>query len=460
MSNAIVTVNVSTTSAPLPNMLQQMGAFISQGGTTQAAGTIYGPITTLADLTSILSTSKALSTLAWSASPNIVTGTTSSPHGWTIGDTVQIVIAGATPTGYNGTYAGTVTGTSTFTYPLASNPGSETVPGTVILADESELLTMGTTYFAQSSVVGVYVLELGETTVAEGVTALSAWVTANPNTIYSFLVPREWDAVSSYVAFLGNHTAPNAKQYFFTTTTVANRNVYAALKSTLTQVEAPTIAATEFSLASDFAVTLAQRPSSTQRVTPLSYSYVYGVTAYPAAGNNATFTELNTANVGWIGTGAEGGISNTIIFYGQMADGNPWNYWYSADWIQINMDLALANEVINGSNNSQAPLYYDQSGVDRLQNRAIQVLNQAITNGLANGTVLPTKLSAIQFAANYNAGLYVGYLAINAEPFILNQQENPTNYAQGVYNGLSCVYTPSRGFKQIIFNVNITNLIA
>ena len=460
MSNAIVTVNVSTTSAPLPNMLQQMGAFISQGGTTQAAGTIYGPITTLADLTSILSTSKALSTLAWSASPNIVTGTTSSPHGWTIGDTVQIVIAGATPTGYNGTYAGTVTGTSTFTYPLASNPGSETVPGTVILADESELLTMGTTYFAQSSVVGVYVLELGETTVAEGVTALSAWVTANPNTIYSFLVPREWDAVSSYVAFLGNHTAPNAKQYFFTTTTVANRNVYAALKSTLTQVEAPTIAATEFSLASDFAVTLAQRPSSTQRVTPLSYSYVYGVTAYPAAGNNATFTELNTANVGWIGTGAEGGISNTIIFYGQMADGNPWNYWYSADWIQINMDLALANEVINGSNNSQAPLYYDQSGVDRLQNRAIQVLNQAITNGLANGTVLPTKLSAIQFAANYNAGLYVGYLAINAEPFILNQQENPTSYAQGVYNGLSCVYTPSRGFKQIIFNVNITNLIA
>lgn len=47
--------------------------------------------------------------------------TTSAPHGLASG--AFITISGATPAAYNGTFAITVTGTTTFTYPLASNPG-------------------------------------------------------------------------------------------------------------------------------------------------------------------------------------------------------------------------------------------------------------------------------------------------------------------------------------------------
>ncbi len=68
-----------------------------------------------------------LASLVWSA--GTVTATTVSPHGFTIGNTVQLTIIGAIPVGYNGTFTATITGTTTFTFPLVSNPGIETVPG-------------------------------------------------------------------------------------------------------------------------------------------------------------------------------------------------------------------------------------------------------------------------------------------------------------------------------------------
>jgi hypothetical protein len=69
-----------------------------------------------------------LSSLTWS--DDTVTATTASPHGLTVDDTYTIAIVGAVPTGYNGVFTATVTGASTFTYPLSSNPGTETVAGT------------------------------------------------------------------------------------------------------------------------------------------------------------------------------------------------------------------------------------------------------------------------------------------------------------------------------------------
>jgi hypothetical protein len=68
-----------------------------------------------------------LTSLAWAG--GIVTATTAAPHGITT-PAALITIAGAVPAGYNGTVAAKITGASTFTYPLAANPGAETAPGT------------------------------------------------------------------------------------------------------------------------------------------------------------------------------------------------------------------------------------------------------------------------------------------------------------------------------------------
>lgn len=76
--------------------------------------------------TAFSTTPAANSSLAWSA--GTVTVQTASPHGLTSASAV--VIAGVTPSAYNGTYIITVTDTTHFTYALTNDPGTETVPGT------------------------------------------------------------------------------------------------------------------------------------------------------------------------------------------------------------------------------------------------------------------------------------------------------------------------------------------
>ena len=457
MANQIVTVNVSQQVAAAPSTLQRTGAFISQGGTNTSPSTLT-LITQLSDLVAILSAAKTLTSLAWSS--GTVTGTTAAGHGWNVGDVVPIVVSGATPDGYNGTFLATITAANAFTYPLAGNPGAETVPGSVILGAVPELLAMGTTFFAQGNAVSVYVLELGEGTVTAGVTALQNYITANPGTIYSYLVPREWDNNTAFKTFLTNYEGTTAKTYFFVTTTTGTYSNYAVtLKDVFLMVEAPTIGSTEFSCAAPFWVTLNYDPGSTNKVTPLSFSYLFGVTPYPLSGNGPLLTTFKINNVNYVGTGAEGGISNTILFYGHLKDGNPFNYWYSIDWAQINIELALANVVINGSNNPLAPLLYNQQGINRLQDAAAQTIRNGVSYGLATGSVTQTTLSAAQFAQNFQSGVYTGQLVINAEPFLVYTADNPSDYAIGKYAGLALVYTSARGFEQIIVDLTATNFI-
>lgn len=461
-STSIVTVNASVVTAAAPNNLQQRGAFISQGGTTTAAGTLT-LLSDVSTLSTILGMSKAIASLTWLSA--VVTVTTATAHGFTSGDVIPVTIAGAVPSGYNGSFTATVTGTTTLTYPLANNPGTETTPGTITLGSVSELVQMNTTYFAGNGVPGVYVLELGEGTATEGVAALTSFINDTLGTtdqMYAYLVPREWDANAAFLSFLPNYTSTSAMTYFYVTTTVANEAVYSgpAFKCVYAQVESPNKVATEFSAASPFGNALKQSPSSTNRVVPLCYSPSYGTTAYPLRGNQSVFSGLSTNKVGWIGTGQEGGITSNILFQGYMSDGNDWNFWYSTDWIQVQGKLALANEVINGSASSVNPLYYNQQGINRLQKRVVQVASNGVAYGLGNGQVIQTKLSTTDFLANYNAGLYADQIVVNAEPFTTYTSENPNDYGLGVYGGITVLWVTQLGFKQIILNIQATNIIS
>lgn len=454
---SIVQVNVSQQVAPTPPTLQQTGAFISQGGTNTAPNTLT-LLTQLSDLTPVLNGSKTLSSLAWAT--NVVTATTSAPHGFTNGDTIELTIAGAAPTGYNGTFPCTITGATTFTYPLATNPGTETTPGSYTPEDVAELNAMANTFFAQGASVSVYVLELGAGTVAEGVTALTSYITANPGTIYSYLVPRTWDADTSFVAFLANYESTTAKTYFFVTTTLATYSNYTAtMKDVVTLIEATGIPSTEFSLAAAFYRSLSYNPSNTNKLQPFAFSYVYGVTPYPTKGNSATLATLKTAGVNVIGTGAEGGISNTILLWGTTMDLHDFQYWFSVDWLQIQADLAIANAVINGSNNPLNPLIYNQDGINRLQAVLAGVGSNAVTFGCAIGTVTQTELDGTTLGQQMNAGAFTNQLVINAVPFVTYATDNPGDYKIGKYAGLSVIYIPARGFTAIVINVLVTDFV-
>ena len=544
MSNPIVTINVSQQVAPLPSALQKQGAFISQGATITSPGTI-SLLKQLADLTPLLAGGKPITSISWSGS--VATVTTTSPHGYTQSENVEVTIAGASPTPFNGTFLATITGASTLTYPLLGNPGGSSSTGTVTIEDVAELVSQATTFFDQGSQQAVSILELGEGSVNDGVAFLTTWITANPGRFYSYLTPRTWDANANFLTFLGNYNATTAKTYFFVTTTLATYQSYtSAMKCVRLMIESPAygtwaanaliafsqsgglatattttnhgvlpgqwfqlagnspagwngwflalqgttgtnlefnvpstigaesvlgtlvaiqytnaaIPATEFSHAADFRVTLNYAPSSTNKVTPLNFAFLFGVTPFPTQGNAALLSTLDTANVSIVGTGAQGGVSDDILIGGNNLDGNPFNYWYSVDWVQINLQRNVTAALINGSNNPTNPLYYNQPGINVLQQVSVSTLNSGITNGLVLFPVKPTNLSANDLEAAFDADTFVGYTLVNAEPFIAYNVENPNDYAVGAYNGISVEYTPLRGFESITINVTVTNFVA
>ena len=434
----IVNVVVTQQVASAPNQLQQTGAFVSQGGTTLAAGTTQ-LLTQLSDLTSILRPATAITSLTWAT--NVVTVTTTTAHGIPSGDTVQIVIAGCTPTGYNGTFAGTSTGTNTVTYPLLTNPGSETIAGTLQLNSTLELTAMGNTFFAQGSTVSVFVLELGVNTVTNGITELETYITTNvghPPTsstpqFYSYLLPIEWDVVGAET-MAGLYDGTTAQVYFYVSSTLATYSGWEGKKSAFVTLPSPNAPAQEFSAAAIFWSSLAYNPSVSNLAHPFEYTYVYSVTPYSTL-TNTQQTQLLAAGVNWVGTGAQGGISNTLIEGGTFMDLNPFNYWYCVDWLSINVAQALSAAIINGSNLPTNPLYYNQAGINTLQ----KVAQATVNNGISFGLILSP--------AN-----------VVATPFTTYVAQHPGDYATGTYNGLSLTFVPLRGFSSITIYLTASNI--
>ena len=452
---SIVTLNVSEQNAPNPNTLQKTVAFVSQGATTNAVNSLT-LLTASNSLASMLTGSKSVTSLVGSA--GMVTATVPA-HGIPVGDIIPITIAGCTSgsTVLNGTWNCTATTTTAFTF---ANAFSGTATGTIVytLEDVAELVQMNNTFWAQGSSVSVNVLELGITGLVDGPPALNTYIQANPLTVYVWLVPREWDGATAFLALIAAYEAPTAMTYFFTTTTTGTYNDYTALmKCVFALIEAPSLPTTEFTVASAMRAVASINPGSGNRVGPFAFTEVFGVTPYPVKGNSTLLTNLKTAATNVALIGSEGGLTNTFLYWGQSKDGNDFEYWYSLDWIQINAKLVVANEIIEGSNNKINPLIYNQAGVDRLQDRLFNLLKQSVSNGLGNGTPVRTKLDFDGLVTAIDDGDFVGDLVVNAIPFQDYLNLNPSDYGTGTYNGLSLLYTPSRGFISILINLVAVN---
>lgn len=335
--------------------------------------------------------------LAWALGE--ATATTTTNHGILPGQT--FTVSGCVPTVYNGTFVAlTGTATDSLVYALATNPGSATTLGQVNAS-------------AGGSVTAT-------TTTNHGV-AVGEWFTIVG------CVPIAYNGTfQAQLGTTGEYLVYNVPD------TIGSETVLGSLLASYWNSSG--VASTEFSLASVFWKTLSYQPSVTNQVPPLNLSFVSGVTPYPTQGNSAILTKLGLASVNTIGTGAEGGISNTLIDNGVTQDGNPFNYWYAADWGSINLNLNVSNAVINGSNNPTNPLYYNQAGINALQKVAQAVMN-----------------SGVSF------GLFLGPVYVSAVPFNTYIAASPSDYADGRYAGLSCTATPQRGFGQIIFNLVINN---
>jgi hypothetical protein len=59
--------------------------------------------------------------LSWET--GYVNALTSAPHGYQVGQTIELTLSGSLPVAYDGIYECVITGPNTFSYPLASDPG-------------------------------------------------------------------------------------------------------------------------------------------------------------------------------------------------------------------------------------------------------------------------------------------------------------------------------------------------
>lgn len=438
MAYNIVTVNVSQTIGATPSNLQQMSAVISTGATLQKVGEPV-LITQDSEITDLVK--NAIGTLKAETASFGAEVTMTLPTGVVIdrdaGSEIDITVSGCSPSSWNGTFTATLVGTSTLTWAItgSSLSGQPTTIGEFSLAGSEQLVTAVNTFFAQGNSVGIYLLELGfhEAKVGEEVAALKTYMEEPIQRFYAYLVPATWDADPDFITLSKLYTSNESKQYFFVLTGLpANTNAlnpYAGIKSVIT-VNDDTYPTTNAAAAMMWNLVSAS-PSEINKVPPMAFRFLQAVNANKAKAS--ILSTMTKNNINYVGTGAEGGIANTILIKGVTSDGNDMTYWYSVDWVQINVDMQLANAVINGSNNPINPLYYNQDGIDRLQMVAQGVFNTGVSYGLVNG---PTP--------------------VNAVPFKQYVKTNPNDYGIGRYAGLSASYTPMRGFVEIIFNINVT----
>ncbi|EIL2948582.1 hypothetical protein NPF39_001034 [Salmonella enterica subsp. enterica serovar Uganda] len=437
MSYRIVTVNVSQTIGAIPSNLQQMSAILSFGGTLQEPGKPV-LLTQDEDITDLVQ--NRIGTLSAEEQSYGSDFTLTLPAGVTIerdpGSEIDITLRDCFPAAWNGDFTATLVDESTLTWTVAGSmlDGQPATVGKFVLDDGNQLVTAVDTFFAQGNSVGTYLLELGwQEDVASQTAALKAYMDDPLKRFYAYLVPEVWDGDQNFINLAKLYTADTAMQYFFTLTeTPADTNYvspYAGIKSIIATAD-DTWPVTNAAAAAMWNLVSAS-PSEINKVPPMAFRYLQAVNANKAKAS--ILTVMTQQKVNYVDTGAEGGISNTILVKGVTSDGNDMTYWYSVDWVQINVDMMLANAVINGSNNPINPLYYNQDGIDRLQQVAQGVFNTGISYGLVNG---PAPVNAIAFKT------YV--------------KDNPKDYGIGRYAGLSATYTPMRGFVAIIFNINVT----
>ncbi|MDH1321192.1 hypothetical protein N5C39_22750 [Enterobacter bugandensis] len=438
MSYNIVTVNVSQTIGATPSNLQQMSAVLSFGATFQEAGkpVLLTQSSDISDLVNNPISSLTAEAASFGSDFTLVLPFTNSINR-DPGSEVQITIQKCSPNAWNGTYLATVVDSKTlsWTVPGSTLDGQPTTVGTFSLIGSDALVTAVDTFFAQGNSVGTYLLELGyqDDLPKNEVAALKTYMQEPLKRFYAYLVPENWKANADFINLAKLYTANEAKQYFFVLEdTPDDTNYvtpYAGIKSIIAMAD-DTYPATNAAAAAMWNLVSAS-PSEINKVPPMAFRYLQAVNANAAKAS--ILTTMVKQNINYVDTGAEGGISNTMLVKGVTSDGNDMTYWYSVDWVQINVDMMLANAVINGSNNPINPLYYNQDGIDRLQQVAQGVFNTGVSYGLVNGQT-----------------------PVNAVPFKTYIKNNPNDYGIGRYAGLSATYTPMRGFVEIIFNINVT----
>lgn len=369
--------------------------------------------------------------------------------------------------------------------------------------NQVELNTMGTTFFAQGSSIGSYVLELGtQTSGAAGAEALQQWITDNPGVFYAYLVPAAWDntseVVGSVIVTAGGTGYTSAPTVAFSgggggtgataTATVANGAVTGV---TITNpgsgyTSAPTVAfsgagsgaTATANLASELNIVIGDYASPTGRTYFFVTTTVSNVATYQPNKSAYTFVPSPTATSQEFGAAAHfyqwlvnnpGPASKLApMAYRYLNGVTPWPATGYAANIQTvlsaygNINLVppqggITNTCIfkgTTSDGSQSSWWY---GIDWYQIAVVNDLADEVVNGSNEEPPLLYDQDGInQLAAvaqrDLNTAISYGCAlsgSVTAASFASYTAANPANYKAGIYQGLGANIVGQNGFLTV-----------
>ena len=377
----------------------------------------------------------------------------------------------------------------------------------------AELLNMATTFFAQGTGVGLYILELGyNANIDTQITSLQTWITANPGLFYAYLTPVNWDTLSNEVgsasANAGTYTYTTAPTITFTAATgggvtatgtvaingagqvslitITNPGWYpaqaspTATLSVATTGTAPTVTVT---------MANAQNVLTANYESPTGKMYFFATTT---VANGASYLN-NKAVLGVIPapTAPSTEFTAAMPFYQALVN-NPsasnmlapmaFRYAYGVTaWPQTGQNTNItngltefANMIISGAEGGISNLCLFKGttmdgtqfswwyGIDWFQIQVNQALAAAVINGsnsnpplLYNQNGINTLHKIAQQVADSAVKFGCALSAtVSATPFGAYTTANPTNYQAGLYNGFSAQVVGQNGFLVIDFALN------
>lgn len=174
--------------------------------------------------------------------------------------------------------------------------------------------------------------------------------------------------------------------------------------------------------------------------TPLNYKTISG----------ATFVELkesfiNSLTQAPLNYGHQL-VGNPVILNGRYADGYAWEYWYQWDIVCLEIEKKLSSLILNGVNNPNYVIQYNQNGIDILESGIISVLQAYQNRGAITAFAKSVDIGT-------NALIEEGF--IKAVRFYEYQQLNKEKYENEIYDGFSFYLMIGRYIRQVVINVSL-----
>lgn len=180
--------------------------------------------------------------------------------------------------------------------------------------------------------------------------------------------------------------------------------------------------------------------SASLKASPLNYKFLNGFSFTELEGK--TQRALIQANVTYVSSKA----GNTLIMNGRCMDTRPFDYWYQWDLTAFAVETSVISLILNGVNNPNYVVQYNQNGIDTITSSVVATLNNQISKGCVT-----------EFGATFNSATNelenIGYIvAIDYYSYIAAM---PEDYQNEIYGGISFYIRIGRYIRQVVLNVTL-----